>query len=83
MKKLKKFLKQLKKLQEFYNEFINTVNLSIKQFVFLIKQHRRTKIHLSNIKRMLIEHVKLFKECNQDKPMIKNTEVYQISIKKQ
>ena len=81
MKKLKKFLNNSKNLQEFYNEFISTINLSIKQFVFLIKQHRRTKIHLSNIKRMLIEHVKLFKECKQDKPI--NTEVYQISIKKQ
>ena len=58
-----------KNLQEFYNEFINTINFSIKQFVPLPKRHR-IKNTSFYYKKLLREKLKLYKQCKPDKQMI-------------
>ena len=59
-----------KNLQMFYDKFIKTINFSIKQFVPLIKQNRKTKTYPSDIKKLLREKLKLYKQCKLDKQMI-------------
>ena len=41
-----------KNLQMFHDEFIKTINFSIKQFVPSIKQNRKMKIYPSDIKKL-------------------------------
>ena len=59
-----------KNLQMFYDKFIKTINFSIKQFVPLIKQDRKMKTYPSDIKKLLREKLKLYKQCKLDKQMI-------------
>ena len=59
---ISKFLKEInwkvkyynsKNLQKLYDECINIINFSIKQFVPLTKHHRKSKKYPLNIKRLL------------------------------
>ena len=74
-----------KNLQEFYNEFIKTTNVSIKQFVALTKHHRKSKTYLFSIKKMLREKIKLYKQYKSNKQMIqkykKVSNEYQKAVK--
>ena len=56
-----------KNLQKFYDKFIKTINFSIKQLVPLTKHHRKSKIYPTNIKKLLWEKLKLYKQCKSDK----------------
>ena len=67
----------------FYDEFIKTINFSIKQYVPLIKQKRKTKTYPSDIKKLLREKLKLYKQCKLNKQMIQKYKNVSKNIKKQ
>ena len=74
-----------KYLQEFYDEFISTIKILIKQFVSLTKLQRKSKIYLFNIKKSIEKKLKLYKQCKTDKQMKKkykkDSNKYQKAVK--
>ena len=65
-------------LQEFYDKFVNIINLTIKKFVPLKKKNRKRKIYPSNLKKLLKEKQKLYKKCKLDQQI---TEKYKLVSK--
>ena len=74
-----------KNLQMFYDEFIKTINFSIKQYVPLIKQKKKMKTYPSDIKKLLREKLKLYKQCKINKQMVQKyknvSKKYQKAVK--
>ena len=74
-----------KNLQMFYDEFIKTIIFSIKQYVPLIKQKKKMKTYPSDIKKLLSEKLKLYKQCKLNKQMVQKyknvSKKYQKAVK--
>ena len=72
-------------LQEFYDEFVNIINLAIKKFVPLKKKNIKRKIYPSNLKKLLKEKQKLYKKCKLDQQITKKyklvSKAYQKAVK--
>ena len=69
----------------FYDEFIKTINFSIKQYLPLIKQKKKMKTYPSDIKKLLREKLKLYKQCKLNKQMVQKyknvSKKYQKAVK--
>ena len=79
---LKFIYNKLKNLQEFYDEFVNIINLAIKKILALKKEK---KIYPSYLKKLLKEKPKLYKKWKLDQQITKKYKLvlkaYQKAVK--
>ena len=71
-------INQRRESEEFYDKFVNIINLTIKKFVPLKKKKRKRKLYPSNLKKLLKEKQKLYKKCKLDQQI---TEKYKLVSK--